>query len=158
MIYKIKDNQGERQRELKKIEGIINDYFLEHFSSIRPSNINEVMHFVGNHVSNEFNGFLSLPFTKLEIMEALFLIGSAKIYWIGQFAHKFFFQKYWARIRDEILKALLSFLNEEASLGDLNKTFIIFDTTYHIIVMKYLLDYGLWLITMGIEFSLVVFY
>ena len=36
-----------------------------------------------------------------------------------------FFHKYWNLFSDEVSKALLSFLNGEANLGDLNHTFTV---------------------------------
>ena len=68
----VRDSRSEWQQEQKKVEEVINSYFTRLFSSITPAHIEETVANIEGRVSQEFDAFLSMPFTKMETKEALF--------------------------------------------------------------------------------------
>ena len=78
------------QEEIKRMA---RDYFSELFTTSNPMGLEEVMEAVDYKVESKMDSFLNLPFTSMEIKEALFQIGPAKVPGPDGMP-VFFFQKY----------------------------------------------------------------
>ena len=77
-ISMLKNNSGEWIYDKEEIERMTINYFMELFSKSHPSGINGVLEIDNCKVDQEMATFLDLPFTQLEVKEALFHIGSTK--------------------------------------------------------------------------------
>ena len=69
---------GEWVYVYEELGRMINEYFMELFTSLLSNGINEVIDAVENRMDQQASEFLDLPFTPLEVKEALFQIGPTK--------------------------------------------------------------------------------
>ena len=70
------------------------------------------------------NCFLSMPFTALEVKDAISQIGTTKSPWPDRFP-ALFYQNNWNVVGDEVTRAVLNYLNEGGTISDINHTFIV---------------------------------
>ena len=77
-IKRLKDKDREWNEDKKEIEDIVNNHFKGLLSSSQPTGFNEVLSRADNSVNGEINHFLSMPFTTLEVKEAVFQMGHMK--------------------------------------------------------------------------------
>ena len=92
--FHIKKQKGEWIHDREGIERMANNYFTELFSTSNPSGINEALEAMTWKIDQEMAIFLDLPFTQLEIKEALFQIGSTKALGPDSML-ALFYQKHW---------------------------------------------------------------
>ena len=100
-------------------------YFKDLFTTSNPITIEEVSKIIENRIDQNISTFLNMPFTALEIREALFQIGLTKS--SGPYGiPALFYQKYWHMVGEEVARATLNILNGNDSFLEINHTYIVF--------------------------------
>lgn len=75
-------------------------------------------------VIEDMNFYLDSPFIALEVKEAIFQMGALKS--PGPNAlQALFYQKYWNIVGNDVIEAILNFLNNGDFIDNVNQTFIV---------------------------------
>ena len=74
-IFRLKNSEGEWISNREELENLARIYFMDLFSTSHPNRINEAIEAVNNRIEHEAAAFLDLPFTSMEVKEALFQMG-----------------------------------------------------------------------------------
>ena len=103
---------------------MIVDYYKKLFITSNQHNIEEVVQFTNQVVSDEMNNCLTRDFSKVEVendLKQMALLKAPK----PDGMLLIFFQHYWESIGDDVVKAVVSCLNSNSMEPGLNHTFII---------------------------------
>ena len=122
-ITELKDSQGRLASSEEEVSGMIIDYYKKLFTSSNPHNIEEVVQFTNQVVSDEMNNCLTRDSSKVEVENALKQMAPLKAPGPNGMP-PIFFQNYWESIGDDVVQAVVSCLNSNSMEPGLNHTFI----------------------------------
>lgn len=122
-ISKLWGLNGELHSGDDKIASLLMDYYQQLFSSSNPSGVNEVVQYTKQVVTNEMSSFFIVDLSKLEVETTLKQMVPLKAPGPNDMP-PIFFQYYWCRIGEDVVKTVLSCLNSGRILPGLNHTFI----------------------------------
>ena len=114
-ISRIKKKNSQWTYEGENIEEVARDYFQNLFATSHPTSLEEAFQGVEPKVMEEIYQLLILPYTSLEMKEALFQMAPTKAP-SSDGILTFFYQKHWDLVGEDITKACLQFLNHERTL------------------------------------------
>ena len=109
---------------MEEVAGVAVDYFTNMFSTGSCSRIEECLEAVQQKVSIEMQQTLTSEYTTDEIKAALFQMGPTKAPGPDGM-NALFYQKFWHIIGDNVVAAVLEFLNSSYMPPALNHTFIV---------------------------------
>ena len=124
-ITELKDSQGRLASSEEEVSRMIVDYYKKLFTTSNPHNIEEVVQFTNQVVSDEMNNCLTRDFSKVEVENALKQMAPLKAPGPNGMP-PIFFQHYWESIGDDVVQAVVSCLNSNSMEPGLNHTFITF--------------------------------
>ena len=110
-IKRLKNRPEVWHEDKNEIEEIINNYFKDIFTSSQLTSIHEALSGVDRSIDGEMNRFLSMPFTVLEVTEAISQMGATKSPGPNSFP-ALFYQKYCNQVGNDVTEAILHYLNE----------------------------------------------
>ena len=102
---------------------MVRDYYKNLFHSSRPTEVDEVVLSLKSVVNDEMNKRLISPFSQMEIECTLNKMAPFKAPGPDGMP-PIFFQKFWKDIGDNVIRAMLFFLNFGNLIPSLNHTFI----------------------------------
>jgi len=100
------------------------DYFIEHFSRLNPSNIDRVLEGMDVRVTEDMNATLCAPYHETEVLEALKMMQPNKAPGPDGF-NPLFFQKFWDVVGKDVSRVVLDLLNGGDMPASLNHTNIV---------------------------------
>ena len=103
------------------IANVATDYFRELFTTSSPTRDNEVADLIPRKITEEMNEHLTKEFHKEEIFQVIHSMHLTKAPGLDGMP-VIFYQKYWDIIGDDVSKKILTILNSNAPMADLNKT------------------------------------
>lgn len=123
-IDRIMDDNRVRISNPSDIGNVFTQYYKSLFATSKPINIEASLNALDQKVTEEMNHNLLKPFTKAEVQNAVFHLSSYKApgpngYWTC------FYQDYWHVVGDEVCEVVLSFLNSNDSIENINFTFLV---------------------------------
>ena len=110
--------------ELEKVVVVASDYFEILFHAEACDQMEECLVAVPQMVTEEMKEALSGEFTINEVKVALFQMGPTKAP-KPDGMNAFFFQKFWHIVSDDVVIAILDFLNNDNMLPEINHTNIV---------------------------------
>ena len=123
-IRGIKNNQGQWVEELEEVVAVASDYFENLFQAGVCDRMEEWLDAVPQMVTEEMQEALSGEFTAEEVRVALFQMGPTKAPGPDGM-NALFFQKFWHMVGDDVVIAVLDFLNNGHMLPKINHTNIV---------------------------------
>ena len=103
------------------IANVATDYFRELFTTSSLTRDNEVADLIPRKITEEMNEYLTKEFHKEEIFQVIHSMHLTKALGLDGMP-VIFYQKYWDIIGDDVSKKILTILNSNAPMADLNKT------------------------------------
>ena len=122
-ITELRDSWGRIDSGDEKVSEMIIEYYNQLFTTSNPHNIEEVVQHTKKVVSDDMNNCLTRNFSKEEVETALKQMAPLKAPGPDGML-PIFFQHYWESIGDDIVKAMISYLNSNSIEPGLNHTFI----------------------------------
>ena len=107
----------------EEVSVMIVEYYKQLFTTSNPHDIEEVVQFTKQVVSDDMNNCLIRDFSKVEVENALKQMAPLKASGPDGMP-PIFFQHYWEGIGDDVVKAVVSCLNSNSIEPSLNHTFI----------------------------------
>ena len=120
----VQDDNGIMQSRLSSIEYVMVSYLSNLFSAKSTLAIYLVLNYVQPRVTDMINEQLCLPYTKVEIEQALSNMHPHKAPSPDSFNAFFFFQKYWDIVGEDMCAAILVVLNGPSIPPKLNHSFM----------------------------------
>ncbi|XP_056695214.1 uncharacterized protein [Spinacia oleracea] len=122
-IKRLMDGTGQWVTEEEEIEGVVEDFYEELFTTSGPSStaVEKVLEAVGTTISSEDNNLLLRPFTKEEIYAALCQMDPCKAPGPDGM-HAIFYQKYWHIVGDDVSRYVCNILHGNCSPQPINNT------------------------------------
>ena len=118
------DPQGSWREDIEEVAGDVVEYFNNMFSTGSCTRIEECLEAIQQKLSIEMQQTLSSEYTADEIKAALFQMGPTKA--LGPDGmNAIFYQKFWHIVGDNVVSAVLEFLNTGYMPPALNHTFIV---------------------------------
>ena len=118
------DPQGSWHEDIEEVAGVAVEYFNNMFSTGSCTRIEECLEAIQQKLSIEMQQTLSSEYTADEIKAALFQMGPTKA--LGPDGmNAIFYQKFWHIVGDNVVSAVLEFLNTGYMPPALNHTFIV---------------------------------
>ena len=124
MIQGVKDQHNNWVEELEDIAGVATEYFENIFKSGACERLDECLDAVQHKVNGEMQEILSREYSAEEIKAALFQMGPTKAPGPDGM-NALFYQKFWHIVGDDVVDAVLDFLNSGNMNPDLNYTHIV---------------------------------
>ena len=122
-IFELRDPEGRLTSGNEEVSGMIVEYYKQLFTSSNPHDIEEVVRFTKQVVTEDMNSSLIRNFSKEEVEIALKQMAPLKASGPDGMP-PIFFQHYWESIGDDVVKAVVSCLNSTSIEIGLNHTFI----------------------------------
>ena len=118
------DRNGRWCEDLGDIAEIAIDYFTELFQTPHPTRVVEVARTAPRVVSKEMNEQLTKEFQKEEVLQVISQMHLTKALGPNGMS-AIFYQKHWDIIGEDVTNTMLSILNSNSSLAELNQTNIV---------------------------------
>ena len=122
-ISELRDPEGRLTSGNEEVSGMIVEYYKQLFTSSNSHDIEEVVRFTKQVVTEDMNSSLIKNFSKEEVEIALKQMAPLKASGPDGMP-PIFFQHYWESIGDDVVKAVVSCLNSNSIETSLNHTFI----------------------------------
>ncbi|CAM8905994.1 unnamed protein product [Rhodiola kirilowii] len=125
-IFKLKDSQGNLHEGEEEIMEIVTEYFSNIFQpsiSCSEEGIDAALQDVSSCITEEMNDELLRDISEDEIKRAVFALGPLKAPGIDGFP-AIFYQKFWEKVKGNIIREVRLFWSDGILDGDLNKTLI----------------------------------
>ena len=123
-IGSLTKEDGSLTTNQSELKAIAEDFFAQLFQAQEELNPSLVTCFVQKKVTTAMNLILDAPFTEDEISKALFSMGPNKSPGVDGFTAGFF-QKHWDLVKDDVVPAVLDFLNGGVMPEDINKIVLV---------------------------------
>ncbi|XP_074314785.1 uncharacterized protein LOC141650659 [Silene latifolia] len=123
-ISNLVDDDGTVHVGEEAVSRVANNYFEDFFKSSNPSNFNDVLLGLEDHVSDAMNLELRRDYGEDEIIEALHQMHPLKAPGPDGM-NGLFYQTYWDIVGSEVVATVLTILRRERSPRDINKTNIV---------------------------------
>jgi len=122
-IAKLHDSNGDIQTDVDAVANVAVEYFCQLFTGATSLALDEVLDCVQPCVTDGINAQLCLPYSRVEIEQALSQMNPYKAPGPDGF-NALFYQKHWDIIGDDVCAAVLSVLEGHASPSMVNHTFL----------------------------------
>lgn len=122
-IAELKGHDGEWYEDEAGIERVVTDYFSKIFFSTHLSADGEILDAIDRQVTEDMNALLRQEFDVEEIKRAVFQMQPSTSPGPNGLA-PLFFQNFWSIVGEDVLAAILSFLNLGNLLKKVNFTYI----------------------------------
>jgi hypothetical protein len=109
-ILLLKRPDGSTTSQQEELEALAADFYKHLFHAQENTNPDEVTRFVPRKVTDGMNSFLCAPFSAREVEKALFSMKPNKSPGPNGFTVGFY-QKHWSMVKEDVCRAVLTFLN-----------------------------------------------
>ena len=124
MIQEVKDQHNNWVEEIEDIAGVATEYFENIFKSGACDRMDECLDVVQHKMTVDMQEILSKEYSADEIKAALFQMGPTKA--LGPDGmNALFYQKFWHIVGDDVVAAVLDFLESGNMNSDINYTHIV---------------------------------
>ena len=102
----------------------VQEFYQQLYTSQGAPNMDALLHFVHERVSDDMRSRLDQPFSEEEVKSALFMMHPSKAPGVDGFTAGFF-QRHWELVKPVVVPAVLEFLSEGELPSEINDTAIV---------------------------------